>query len=71
MPAIRSAKDIAQKWATVTPMRGADYEAGVKAPLKNWETQTIAAADAWEGGVSADIDRVRVMARALHEAKTG
>jgi len=55
MPAIRSAKDIAAKWATVTPMRGADYEAGVRTPLKNWEVQTVAAADAWEGGVSAAI----------------
>lgn len=55
MPKIRSAKDISSKWATVTPMRGADYEAGVKAPLEDWGTRAAAAEDSWGAGVQAAI----------------
>ena len=51
MPAIRSAQEIAEKWARVTPGRSSDYEAGVKSPKKDWETQTVAAEGAWEGGI--------------------
>jgi len=46
MVAIRSASEIAEKWARVTPGLTPDYEAGAKNPNKDWETQTLAAADA-------------------------
>jgi len=55
MAAIRSAADIARKWATVTPQRTADYEAGVQQPRKDWARQTAAASDAWKSGVQAAI----------------
>jgi len=51
MPAIRSAADIARKWAEVTPLRAGDYEAGVRAPKVDWQTATEEAADAWGEGV--------------------
>lgn len=40
MVAIRSSKEIASKWADVTPTRTAFYEAGIKAPRKDWATAT-------------------------------
>jgi len=51
MPKIRSAADVAAKWARVTPERAADYEAGVKDPKKDWATETKAAESAYEDGV--------------------
>jgi hypothetical protein len=52
MPAIKSAAEIADKWARVTPQRQTDYESGVKAPLKDWAANAGAAEDSWASGVS-------------------
>jgi len=52
MPAIKSAAEIAEKWARVTPTRQTDYESGVKAPLKDWAANTGAAEESWAQGVS-------------------
>ncbi len=52
MAAIRSTADIARKWASVTPQRSADYEAGVRNPRTDWQRATIAAKDAWKDGVT-------------------
>jgi len=57
MPAIRSVSDIAAKWARVTPTRTDDYRAGVAAPAKDWQQQTVAAATNYEAGVTAAIGR--------------
>ncbi len=51
MAQIKSASEIAKKWADVTPTRQSFYEAGVKNPLKDWATNTAMAADAWAAGV--------------------
>ena len=51
MAEIRPADVIARKWASVTPQRSADYQAGVEAPRKDWARQTQAAAGAWADGV--------------------
>ena len=51
MAAIRDVSVIARTWATVTPQRTAQYEAGVKSPLRNWEAATMAAKEAWKTGV--------------------
>ncbi len=40
MTAIKSAADIAAKWARVTPQRTQDYQQGVANPTKDWEKQT-------------------------------
>lgn len=53
MAFIRSMADIARKWASVTPMRSADYEAGVKNPRRDWAQATSAAEDSWKAGVTA------------------
>ncbi|HDZ21441.1 hypothetical protein LCGC14_1159730 [marine sediment metagenome] len=55
MAEIRSASEIAAKWATVTPQRTADYESGVRQPRKDWARATAAAADAWKTGVTEAI----------------
>ncbi len=55
MAAIRSIDEIAKKWATVTPQRTADYEAGIRDPRKDWAQSTTAASDAWKAGVQAAI----------------
>jgi len=51
MPKIRSAADVAAKWARVTPERAADYEAGVKDPKKDWADETKKSESAFEDGI--------------------
>lgn len=53
MPAIRSAAEIAEKWARVTPGRSSDYAEGIAKPKKDWEAMAVAAADAWADGVTS------------------
>lgn len=57
MALIRSAADIARKWAEVTPRRRDEYAKGVAAPLRDWEAGAIAAKEAWEEGVSDAVGR--------------
>lgn len=54
---VKSASEIAKKWARVTPERTQDYEDGVRNPLKDWETETVAAEERYEEGVKAGISR--------------
>ncbi len=55
MAAIRSVEEIARTWATVTPQRSPDFEAGVRAPKADWARNTLAAADSWKAGIQAAI----------------
>lgn len=55
MAAIKALDQIAKKWATVTPMRSADYQAGVQAPRRPWAASTIAAKSAYAEGVTKAI----------------
>lgn len=59
MAAIRPTDQIARKWATVTPARSADYEEGVKNPMKDWQNATLAAADSYKTGVTQAISENR------------
>jgi hypothetical protein len=59
MAKIRSMEEIANKWATVTPQRVGDYEAGVKAPKADWATSTLAAEDSFATGVTQAIAEKR------------
>lgn len=52
---IRSVDQIATKWAEVTPMRSADYAAGVAAPRRSWAAATKAAEKSYEEGVAKSI----------------
>lgn len=51
MAEIKSIKDIAEKWARVTPGRVEDYKLGIQNPKRDWETETVAAEDNWKAGV--------------------
>ncbi len=55
MAAIRSIDRIAKKWATVTPGRTPDFEAGVREPRTDWAQATKAAEPAWKSGVQGAI----------------
>ena len=55
MPAIKSLEDISSKWATVTPARQGEFEAGVKNPKKDWATNTAASKEAYEQGIQESI----------------
>lgn len=52
MAKIKSAADIAQKWARVTPQRTQDYQEGVKNPSVDWEQATAKAEDNYKQGVT-------------------
>lgn len=58
--AIRSVDQISKKWAEVTPQRAAIYEENVKAPLRNWEDETLAAKDRQKEGMRKAIAEDRV-----------
>lgn len=53
MPAIRPAREIAEKWRRVVPGRTEDYRRGVEAPKQDWETAAKAAEDRYREGVTA------------------
>jgi len=55
MAFIRSVDSIASKWAEVTPMRSADYAAGIAAPRRSWAAATKAAEKSYEDGVQKSI----------------
>ncbi|MGH8754553.1 MAG: hypothetical protein ACREU0_01715 [Burkholderiales bacterium] len=55
MAAIRSASDIAKKWAEVAPGRAGQYEMGVKNPVRDYAANAQAANEAWKSGTQAAI----------------
>ena len=57
MAFIRSIDSISKKWAEVTPMRAADYEAGIRNPRRSWATATKNAEPAFEDGIRQAIGR--------------
>ena len=57
--ALRSLDDIAKKYVDVTPARATYYEAGVRAPSKDWATETAAAAPTYKAAVQdPNIDKL-------------
>lgn len=52
-PKIRTTDEITAKYIEVTPARAPFYETGVRAPLEDWESQTVAAMGAYKGAVTA------------------
>jgi len=57
MADIRSIDHIANKWATVTPMRVDDYASGIANPRTSWAAATKAAEAAYEDGVKQSMLR--------------
>lgn len=53
MIAIKSAKDVAEKWSRVTQGRGKDFEAGVKSPRRSWAQGAEQAEESYKAGVTA------------------
>ncbi len=53
--AIKSTADIARKFAEVTPGRVGEYTEGVTNPKRDWATETKAAEDNFEKGISQAI----------------
>lgn len=51
MAEIKTAAQIADKWARVTPGRVEDYTQGVKNPKRDWADETEAAEGNWKQGV--------------------
>jgi len=52
MVAIRSGREIAEKWSSVTPTRTGFYEAGVRAPKKDWARATAGAESTYKEAVT-------------------
>lgn len=54
---IRSIEQIADKWASVTPMRADDYAAGIANPRTSWANATKNAEKSYEDGVTKAMQR--------------
>lgn len=54
---VKSAADIARKWARVTPERSQDFEEGVRNPMRDWATETLEAEARYEAGIKSSIAR--------------
>jgi len=50
---VKTAEEVARKWAEVTPQRAAYYEAGAKGAGSQWEANTAAAASAYRSAVTS------------------
>lgn len=59
MANIRSIDEIGTKWATVTPQRASEFEAGVKNPKADWAAGATAANPAWKEGVTRAVTQDR------------
>jgi len=57
MAQIKPLNDIVEKWTRVTPGRAADYEAGVRSPVRDWATAAANAESAYQSGVQQAISR--------------
>ena len=53
MTEIKSISAIRDKWTRVTPGRIEDFKLGIQNPKRDWEQETIAAADNWKLGIDA------------------
>lgn len=73
---VKSAVEIARKWARVTSGRTEDYEEGVRNPTKDWEKETLAAEENYEEGIKESIKNksfskgVRAAGTAKQKGKT-
>lgn len=54
---VKSARDIAAKWARVTPTRLEDYEFGVRNPKKDWEKESLDSEENYQIALKASFAR--------------
>lgn len=59
MAAIKPTKDIASKWARVTPQRSEDYRQGVMNPRVSWSEATAEAGERYKAGIQEAIQQDR------------
>lgn len=59
MVQVKKLEEIGKKWSEVTPTRAPYFEAGVRAPRKDWAESAIAANDAWKAGVQEAVTQDR------------
>ena len=69
MAAIRPIEQIAAKWATVTPQRTGEYQAGAESPLRDWKQATVAAGPTYLAGMQASLTEQRWQ-KAVNKATT-
>jgi len=69
MADIKPLSQVGEKWTRVTPGRQADFEAGVQAPVKDWEASAVAAESAYKEGVTTAAGEGRY-GRGVREAGT-
>ena len=50
---VKTADEVAKKWAEVTPQRSAFYESGVTGSGPDWENKTVNASSAYRQAVTA------------------
>lgn len=60
MALIRSTREIAEKWTSVTPLRSTQYEAGIESPLRPWEKNTLEASRRRDEGLQKAIADGRI-----------
>lgn len=60
-PVVKSVAKIAEKWAKVTPQRSAEYEDGVKNPVRDWAKNTADANAAYKAGVTEAVNKDRFL----------
>lgn len=53
MAEIKSAQEIAAKWARVTPGRAEDYKTGIQHPKRDWAEEATASKENWKAGIDA------------------
>jgi len=70
MADIKSLDRVARKWSDVTPARASEYEAGVRAPKRDWSQATAEAADSYAQGVQEAISAGR-FGKGVQQAGTG
>lgn len=66
---IMSLAKITEKWNRRVSIAGPEFEDGVKNPRADWETQTLAAVDAWAAAMQEAI-RLGTYAKGVRDAGT-
>ncbi len=67
MPKLKTAAEVAEKWARVAPTRQTDYEAGVRDPGADWAKAAAAGSESYASGVQEAIGR-NAFARGIESA---
>lgn len=56
-PKVKPIAEVAPKWQRRSASAGPEYEAGIRNPVADWQSQAVAAKGAWQQGVTAAAGR--------------